>query len=147
MASERFDREARHPRLAEVPLSDLPQDADAPEASDLLTRLERQAAESGRLDGRVQTLERTLRSERDARRRLTDRLKQERRAAEALYERASRQAAEHADAAEELTRLRQAVAAAEEQMQMTWVRLSHAEQQLAWKQRPLWRKILRRPPR
>jgi chromosome segregation ATPase len=147
MASERFDREARHTRLAEVPLSDLPRDADAPEASDLLTRLERQAAESGRLDGRVQTLERALRSERDARRRLTDRLKQERRAAEALHERASRQAAEHADTTKELNRLREAVAAAEQQMRMTWARLSHAEQQLAWKQRALWRKLFRRPPK
>jgi predicted nucleic acid-binding Zn-ribbon protein len=133
MASERFDREARHTRLAEVPLSDLPRDADAPEASDLLTRLERQAAESGRLDGRVQTLERALRSER--------------RAAEALHERASRQAAEHADTTKELNRLREAVAAAEQQMRMTWARLSHAEQQLAWKQRALWRKLFRRPPK
>ena len=40
------------------------------EPSELLDRLERQAAESGRLVGRVEALENALRTERDARRRL-----------------------------------------------------------------------------
>ena len=147
MGSERFDRESRRTTLAEVPAGvGLPRDTDEPDASDLLTRLERQAAESGRLEGRVQTLERALRSERDARRRVTEKLKQERRAAQVVHERASRQAAEHAGAAEELERLRQAVSAAEQQMQMTWARLSQAEQLLAWKDRSLWRRMFRRPP-
>jgi hypothetical protein len=147
MGSERFDREPRRTTLAEVPAGlGLPRDTDEPDASDLLTRLERQAAESGRLEGRVQTLERALKSERDARRRVTEKLKQERRAAQAVHDRASRQAAEHAGAVEELERLRGAISAAEQQMQMTWARLSRAELQLAWKDRSLWRRMFRRPP-
>jgi hypothetical protein len=145
LAGERFKREAGKPRLAEAPAPDQTVDAEL-EPSELLTRLERQAAESGRLDGRVQTLERALKAERDARRRIGETLQRERRAAEALHERAERDRAEHAATAEELERVRQAFAASEQQLQMSWARLMQAEQQLAWMGRSLWRRLLRRPP-
>jgi hypothetical protein len=117
-----------------------------PEASDLLERLERQAAESGRLEGRVQTLENALRTERDARRRLAATLKRERKAAEALHARAEHAEASSASQTEELERLRQVVALAEQQRQAIWMQLSGAEHLLAMKSRPFWRRLLRRPP-
>ena len=146
MAGERFNREAGTPRLAEAPPADSPVETEL-ETSELLTRLERQAAESGRLDGRVQTLERALRTERDARRRLGETLQRERKAAAALHERAQHAQAAHESATEELERLRQVIAATEQQMQLMWTRVMQAEQQLALKERSLWRKLLRRPPR
>jgi hypothetical protein len=145
MAGERFNREASGPRLAEAPPAEPPLDSEL-DTSELLTRLEQQAAESGRLDGRVQTLERALKAERDARRRLGETLQRERRAAEALHERAEREAQAHAAAAQEVERMREVVAAAEQQVQLTCTQLMQAELQLAWKERSLWRKLLRRPP-
>jgi hypothetical protein len=145
MTGERFNREAGKPWLAEAPPAPPALDAEI-EPSELLTRLERQAAESGRLDGRVQTLERALKTERDARRRLGETLQRERRAALALHERAERGREEAASAAEELERITQAYAVSEQQLQMSWARLMHAEQQLALRGRSLWRKLFRRPP-
>jgi hypothetical protein len=146
MAGERFNREPAGPRLAEAPPADAELDTEL-DTSALLTRLEKQAAESGRLDGRVQTLERALKAERDARRRLGETLQRERKAAEALYERAEREREAHAAAAAEVERLRQVVATAEQQVQLTCTQLTHAEQQLAWNERSLWRKLLRKPPK
>jgi hypothetical protein len=141
----RFSRESVKPRLAEAP----PAGRVAAEEEDrgaLLDRLERQAADTGRLEGRVQTLERALKAEREARRRIADTLKRERKAAEALHQRAERAAAEHVSAADEAKRARQAAAFSEQQVRLVWAQLSEAERQLAWKSRPLWRKLLRRPP-
>lgn len=146
MAGERFNREAGKPLLAEAPPLDVPVDAEV-EPAELLTRLEKQAVESGRLAGRVQTLERALKVERDARRRLGETLQRERRAAEALHERAERDRAAQASTAEELEQFRQAYAFSEQQLQTSWTRLSQAEQQLAWKGRSLGHKLLRRPPK
>jgi chromosome segregation ATPase len=120
--------------------------AGQPEPSELLSRLERQAAESGRLEGRVQTLEGALEREREARRRLTATLKREREAAEALHERAQRAEGDCATQAKELEGLRQAVLIAEQQLQVVWMQLADAERQLEWRSRPLWRRLLRRPP-
>ena len=117
-----------------------------PEAPELLNRLERQAEESGRLNGRVQTLEEALRSERDAHRRVTEMLTRERTAAEAIHARVEQAEAARAGQAEELERLRQAVVLAEQQVQMMSMQLADAERQLALKSRPVWRKLLRRPP-
>ena len=144
MAGERFNREAGRPRLAEAPLADSALDTEL-EPSELLTRLERQAAESGRLEGQAQTLERALKSERDARRRLGETLKRERRAAKALHDRAEHDRAARATAESELERAAQGFAVAEQQLQMSLARLMHAEQQLALRERSLWRKLLRRP--
>jgi hypothetical protein len=110
------------------------------EAGELLGRLERHAAESGRLMGRVEALEDAVRTERDARRRLAATLKRERKAAEALYERAQRAEATCAAQAEELERLRQAAALLERSQR------SEAHRQIAWGSRPLWRRLLGRPP-
>lgn len=138
-----FVREPGKPRLAEAPASE---DARVADVVEVLSRLERQAAESGRLTARVEALEQALRREREARRRLADTLQRERRAAEALNERALRAEAAHASAAEELERLRQGAAGADEQLQLAWSRLAKLEPEFAWKRRPLWRKLLRRPP-
>jgi chromosome segregation ATPase len=145
MAGERFNREAGKARLAEAPPADSAVDTEV-EASELLTRLEQQAAESGRLEGQTQTLERALRGERDARRRLAETLKRERRAAKALHDRAEQDRAARAAAEEELERLRQGFAVSEQQLQMSWARLRQAEQELAEKARPQWRRLLRLPP-
>jgi hypothetical protein len=146
MAGERFNREAGKPRLAEAPPPDSAVDTEL-EPSELLTRLERQAAESGRLDGRVETLEKALKAERDARRRLGETLQRERRAAKALHDRAEHDRAGRTAAEEELGRVRQAFAVSEQQLQISWTRLMQAEQELALRQRSLWRRLLRRPPR
>ena len=116
------------------------------EPSELLERLERQAAESGRLEGHVQTLESAVRRERDARRRLAETLKRERKAAETLHARAEQAEAASAAQAAELERLREAVALAEQQLQAIWAQFTDTERRLALKQRPFWRRLLRRPP-
>jgi hypothetical protein len=146
MAGERFNREAGKPWLAEAPPADAPADTElAP--GELLTRLERQAAESGRLDGRVQTLERAVKSEREARRRLGETLQRERKAAKALHDRAQHERAGRAAAEAELERVQQGLAVSEQQLQMSWARLMQAEHQLALTERSLWRKLLGRSPR
>jgi len=117
-----------------------------PQPSELLGRLERQAAESGRLLARVEALEEALQTERDARRRLAATLKRERKAAEGLHARAQRAEAAEAAQAEELERLREAAAVTAQQTQLIWMQLSEAERQLDWKSRPFWRRILRQPP-
>ena len=146
MAGERFNREAGKPWLAEARPADAAADAEV-ETGELLTRLERQAAESGRLDGRVQTLERALKTERDARRRLGETLQRERKAAKALHDRAHQERAARTAAEEEIERLQQGFAVSEQQLQMSWARLMQAEQELALRHRSAWRKLLRRPPR
>ncbi len=132
--------EPRFVRLAEAP------EAVEVDPAGLLERLESQAVEAGRLAGRVDALESALRTERDARRRAIETLKRERKAAEAIAERAEREAAGHASAAAEVERLRGVVATGEQQLQIMWSRATHAEHQLAFAERPLWRKLLRRPP-
>jgi len=146
MAGERLSREAGKPRLAEAPPADSAVDTEV-EASELLTRLERHAAESGRLEGQAQTLERALETERDGRRRLAATLKRERKAARALHDRAEHDRAARAAAEEDLARVRQAFTACEQQLQTSWARLVQAEQELAVRTRPLWRKLLFRTPR
>ncbi|HEX6651592.1 MAG TPA: hypothetical protein VF072_02530 [Thermoleophilaceae bacterium] len=126
--------------------------ADAPEAieldtTDLLARLEAQAEANGRLRAHADSMERMAQSERDARRRLSDTLKRERKAAEALHQRAERAETLQAAQAEEIERLSQAVALTEQQMQAIWTHLSIAERPLELPSIPLWRRVLRRPPR
>jgi chromosome segregation ATPase len=147
MATERFNREPLKPRLAEAPPlgGGVHTDIEV-DTGELLSRLERHAAESGRLEGRVQTLQEVLDRERDARRKLAETLKRERKAAKALHERAQRAEAANKEAAEEIEQLQQTVTNSEQQMQLMWARLVEAEGKLAWKERSLWRKLLRRPP-
>jgi hypothetical protein len=131
------------PHLAPAPRSDAAtEDADG---NTLLDRLERQAAELGRLQGRTSSLERALRAERDARRRIATTLQREREEAAALRERAEHESAAHASAAAELERLRQAVVLSEQQTRLIWMQLTESERQLARQSRPLWRKLLGRP--
>jgi hypothetical protein len=115
---------------------------DAPDAmeldtTDLLGRLEAQAEENGRLAARAESFERVARSERDARRRLSDTLKRERKEAEAAV----------AARSEEVGRLEQALALSEQQKNMIWMQLTEASEQIALLRRPRWRKFLRRPPK
>jgi hypothetical protein len=137
-----YEREA--PRLAEAPPTDVAASTEA-DPQDLVSRLERQAEESGRLTARIQALEAALEAERDARRRVATTLRRERKAAATIHERAEHHEAAHAATAEELARLREVVADSEQQMHGTWARLSLLEQELAWKNRSPWRKLLRRP--
>jgi chromosome segregation ATPase len=146
MAGERFSREGGKPRLAEASHADSAVDTEV-EVAELLTRLEHHAAESGRLEGHAQTLERALETERDGRRRLAATLKRERKAAKALHDRAEHDRAARAAAEEDLARVRQAFTACEQQLQTSWARLIRAEQELAVRTRPLWRKLLFRTPR
>jgi chromosome condensin MukBEF ATPase and DNA-binding subunit MukB len=123
--------------------------ADAPEAieldtTDLLARLESQAEENGALRARAESLERVARAERDARRRLADTLKRERKAAAALHERAERERAEHRAMAAELERLRESAALNEVQVEQAWSRLKEAEYRLAHREGGFWRKLFRR---
>ena len=115
-------------------------------ASELLSRLEWQSAESGRLRERVQTLEHALRTERDARRRATGMLTRERKAAEDIHARAELAEATVASQAQALDDLRQASLVAEHQIQLLRMQVAEAERDLAVKSRPVWRKLLRRPP-
>jgi hypothetical protein len=98
--------------------------ADAPDAieldtTDLLGRLEAQAEENGRLAEKVESLEQLARSERDARRRVTETLKRERKAAALLAQ----------------------------QRQTILMQLDEAQRRLAILSRPMWRKLLRQPPK
>jgi membrane protein involved in colicin uptake len=141
----RFVPEASTPRLVEA-------DAErtltlAPAASDLLTRLEHQAAECGRLHERIDALEQRVRAERDARRRVIETIRRERIAAKRLAERAERAEASAATLAEENARLQSAAAASERAVEAAWSHIVDVEFQLAWATRPLWRKILRRIPK
>jgi hypothetical protein len=129
--------EASHgtePRV--IRLRDAP-DAGELDTTDLLGRLEAQAEENGRLAARAESFERVARSERDARRRLSDTLKRERKEAEAAV----------AARTEEVGRLEQALALSEQQKNMIWMQLTEAAEQVAVLRRPLWRKLLRRPPK
>src|SRR4051812_37802143 len=114
-------------------------DATELETTDLLGRLEAQAEENGRLQAKAESFERVARTERDARRRLADTLKRERRAAEAIHTRAERADAALAAQAAEVERLEQSVALAEHHKQMIWMQLTEAERQLALKSRSAWR--------
>ena len=119
--------------------------ADRDYEADMLTRLERQAVESGRLLGRVEALEQALKAERDARRRITDRLKRERVAAESLHRRAESAEAALGSAQEEIERLRESLEGSEQRIRTMWAQLHHAELE-EWVGRPRWRRLFRRPP-
>jgi septation ring formation regulator EzrA len=146
MATERFTRELGTPRLAEAPSYGGVDTEVEIDTSELLSRLERHAAESGRLEGRLQSLEDVLEREREARRKLAETLKRERKAAKALHQRAQRAEEANKAAAEEIEQLQQTVTSSEQQLQLMWARLVEAEGKLAWKERSVWRKMLRRPP-
>jgi hypothetical protein len=125
---------------------------DAPEAIEVdtahvLGRLEAQAEENGRLEAKAESFERVARAERDARRRLADTLKRERQAAEAIQARAEHAEAALAAQAEEVERLEQAIARAEEHRQMIWMQLTEVQRDLALKSRSVWHKLLGRPPK
>jgi hypothetical protein len=133
--------EERFIRLAEEP--------DALELApiELLARLEAQAAENGRLEAKVESLERTTRAERDGRRRLGETLKRERKAAEVIHQRAEHYRAAHAEAVQELERVREGASVTELHVEQAWSRLAEAERRLAAHERGFWRRLLRLPPR
>jgi chromosome segregation ATPase len=132
--------EPRFIRLADAP------DAVELDTNDLLARLEAQAEQIGRLEEKAEAYERVARAERDGRRRLADRLKRERTAAEALNARAEQAEAALAPQTEEVERLREALALAELQTQSIWAQFAEAERELTLRSRPLWQRLLRRPP-
>jgi hypothetical protein len=144
---QRFKRpEGGKPRLAAAPPANAGQTVEL-DASELLTRLEVQAAENARLAERAASLERAARAERDARRRLTNTLKRERRAATALHERAERDRAAHDTAVAELERVREHAAATELQLQQVWTRLAEAQRPVPSHELGFWRSRLRKAQR
>jgi chromosome segregation ATPase len=140
----RFVRGASTPRLADAAAAPpaLPE-----ESADLLSRLEHQAEECGRLMGRIDALEQRLRAERDARRRLLETVKRERGAAKVLAERADRAEASVALLSEESQRFQSAAESSERALDAAWTHIATVERQLAWAERPAWRKLLHRPPK
>ena len=110
MAGERFNREEGKPRLAEAPPADLAVDTEV-EASELLTRLEHQAAESGRLEGQTQTLERALKAERDGSAAARGHAEARAQSRQGTPHRAEHDRAARAAAEEDLERVRQGFAA------------------------------------
>ena len=122
-------------------------DAIELDTNDLLARLEAQAEENGRLVEKAESFERVARSERDARRRLAETLRRERAAAEALHTRLQEAEAGQAAQAHEAERLGQALKLVEQQKQMIWTQLTEVQNELARKSRPMWRKLLGRPPK
>jgi chromosome segregation ATPase len=141
---QRFARESGGPRLAEAPAP--LDDAVAADPAQVLDRLEHYVEEAGRLRGRLDAIEEELERERKARRRLIDTLKLERRLARGLKERADRAEDARDTAVAELEQTRERATAAEQQLRLSWSRVAELESTLAWKQRPLWRKLLRRAP-
>jgi chromosome segregation ATPase len=136
---QRFAREDGQPRLAEAPRATTEVDV-----AELLERLEQQAAENGRLQARVEALERAAGAHRDARRRLTETLKRERKAAAAIHERAEQTREAHAAATAELEHLRERATLTELQMQQAWSQLADAERRLAEHERGAFTKLFRR---
>lgn len=132
-----------HPRV--VRLTDALDEIEL-ETAGLLSRLEAQAEQIGELRAKVDSLERVARGERDARRRLADTLKRERKAAEAVHARAETAEAALAEQAQEVGRLEQALSESEQYKHLIWSQLAETQAELALKSRPLWRKLLRRPP-
>ena len=145
MAGERFNREAGKPRLAEAPPADSAVDTEV-EASELLTRLEHQAAESGRLEGQTQTLERALKAERDGSAAARGHAQARAQSRQGTPRSRRARPCRARTAEQDLERVRQGFALSEQQLQVSWARLMQAEQELALRTRPLWRKLLRRPP-
>lgn len=143
--TQRFSREDAPPRLTEA-TGPVVTDAIELDAGELLARLEAQAAENGRLEARVQALERAVSGERDARRRLAATLKKERRAAAAIHEQSERYREEHAASVDELERLRQASAVSDLHVQQAWARVAETEQRLAYYEQGFWRRLFRRSP-
>jgi hypothetical protein len=135
-SQERFGRrDSGKPVLAEAPAVDRGEPLEL-DAAELLTRLEEQAAENGRLEAKVDALEEKARAERDARRRLAGTLKREREAAAALHQRAEHHRAAHEAALEELERAREEA----------WSRLADAQRPVATYELGFWRSLFRRPP-
>jgi hypothetical protein len=88
------------------------------------------------LRARLQRAETALGREREARQRLERAL---------AAERVRRRAAEEDQ--ERLERARANLTLLEQQVEITWSQLVISEQELLWARRPLWRKLLRRPPK
>jgi hypothetical protein len=128
-----------------IPFRDAPEVIEV-DTIELLGRLEAQAEENGRLRAHAESMERVARAERDGRRRMTDTLKRERRTAEALHERAERAEAELAAKTEQAAELERSLGISEQQNHALWAQLAEAGRELALRRRPLWRKLLRRPP-
>jgi hypothetical protein len=139
-----FVRDGGNRRLAEAPRLEDTQSNEL-DAAELVSRLEEQAAENGRLQAQLEAADRIAGSERDARRRVVAQLKRERKAAAALHERAQRDREAHVAAVEELECVRRGAELAELHVQQAWTRLSETERRLAYYERGLWARLLRRP--
>lgn len=132
----RFDRAETEPRAADHPEARL-------SVRELLRRVREHASHAEELQSRLQRAETALGRERDARQRAERAL-----AAERVGRRAAESAARAAeDDRERLERARSNMTLLEHQVQITWTQLAISERELLWARRPLWRKLLRRPPK
>lgn len=77
---------------------------------------------------------------------VADQLEAERKARRQVAWAWSRERGAHRRALEQLERTRSNVLVLEQQLQLVAARLEATEAQLAWKSRPLWRRLFRRPP-
>jgi hypothetical protein len=101
------------------------------------------ASHADELQARLDRAETALGLEREARQRVETAL-----AAERVQRRSAESAARGADVdRERLERARSNMTLLEQQVQITWTQLAISEQELLWARRPLWRRLLRRPPK
>jgi hypothetical protein len=114
---------------------------------ELLDRIERQAEETARLRVRLEAVESALDAERKTRRRMGELLEHEREVRSVLDVRLEAEREARVVAEDQLENCEAAAMKLHAQVKLTWAQLGIVERELAWAQRPLWRKALRRPPR
>lgn len=116
-------------------------DAEAVKASELLDRVERQAQETERATVRIEQLERALEAERSARRDLDALLARERKTAADLRSQLDAHTAADAESQEGAERLEDL----QRHLERSWAEVHRLKLQLAQAERPLWRRLARRP--
>jgi hypothetical protein len=114
---------------------------------ELLDRIERQAEETARLRVRLESVESALEAERKTRRQLGQMLEREREARVVLDRKLEAERDARVGAEDALEHCEAAAVKLHEQVKLTWAQLGIVERELAWARRPVWRRVLRRPPR
>jgi predicted RNase H-like nuclease (RuvC/YqgF family) len=129
---------------------DAPSDKETVSTGELLTRVEEQAKEITTLRMKLASAAKTVKAEREKREKLTSTLKAGKVEAEDLdaaratakYERGAR-----LDAESSLTLTLDRCDSLELELEHVWAQVEELNEQLAYATRPIWRKLLGRPPR
>jgi predicted RNase H-like nuclease (RuvC/YqgF family) len=129
---------------------DAPSDTEAVSTGELLTRVEEQAKEITTLRMKLASAVKTIKAEREKRDKLTTALKAGKVEAEDLdaaratakYERSAR-----FDAESSLAQTLDRCDGLELELEHVWDQVEELNEQLAYATRPVWRKLLGRPPR